>query len=234
MRDSVPSDTAVDFVDDVSVFDACYWPFRRVADLISGKLYQSYMKRYGLQGADSVFEARRCDAASFTLPNGRTLWVDHEWSVNAGSDLPHLDERRLLAEDAATLYDKCKEIKSSPGYNEAAERDRLIRQLSAFRDTACVLPPVFATIDTRFGGDIHAYVDALFSTAIATDKKAMRNYLRNPTLHKMCNDLGFQFVVSKMMYRVWRREGCPGGVRALQEDPLFLITKLRAEVELPH
>ena len=53
-------------------------------------------------------------------------------------------------------------------FDVEAESARLAARLSAFRDTAKVLPPIFATIMTEFDGDIRRYTDHLFGHSAVT------------------------------------------------------------------
>ena len=98
---------------------------------------------------------------------------------------------------------------ASSRYDEAAEKAKLVRQLTAFRDTATALPYLYATIDREYGGDIPAYVDALFENSAITNPKRMKRLVRKVTKRRLKNDMGFQFVVSKYVYRLWLDQGRP-------------------------
>ena len=67
-------------------------------------------------------------------------------------------------------------------FNVEAESARLAARLSAFRDTAKVLPPIFATIMTEFDGDIRRYTDHLFGHSAVTSRRAFRKLLRRQQL----------------------------------------------------
>ncbi len=77
------------------------------------------------------------------------------------------------------------------------------------RDTASVLPSVYTVIDGQYKGNVRSYVDALFSKSVMTNKKALKRFLLRPTRRQMQRDMGFQFVVSKLMYRAWEVQGRP-------------------------
>ena len=109
---------------------------------------------------------------------------------------------------------------SSGRYDEAAEKAKLIRQLTAFRDTATALPYLYATIDRDYGGDIPAYVDALFENSAITNPKRMKRLVRKVTKRRLKNDMGFQFVVSKYVYRLWLDQGRP---KAAQGDGIYVF-----------
>ena len=50
------------------------------------------------------------------------------------------------------------ELFASGRYDEAAEKAKLVRQLTAFRDTATALPYLYATIDREYGGNTATYL----------------------------------------------------------------------------
>ena len=109
---------------------------------------------------------------------------------------------------------------ASSRYDEAAEKAKLVRQLTAFRDTATALPYLYATIDREYGGDISAYVDALFENSAITNPKRMKRLVRKVTKRRLKNDMGFQFVVSKYVYRLWLEQGRP---KAAQGDGIYVF-----------
>ena len=109
---------------------------------------------------------------------------------------------------------------ASGRYDEAAEKAKLVRQLTAFRDTATALPYLYATIDREYGGDIPAYVDALFENSAITNPKRMKRLVRKVTKRRLKNDMGFQFVVSKYVYRLWLDQGRP---KAAQGDGIYVF-----------
>ena len=109
---------------------------------------------------------------------------------------------------------------ASGRYDEAAEKAKLVRQLTAFRDTATALPYLYATINREYGGDINAYVDALFENSAITNPKRMKRLVRKVTKRRLKNDMGFQFVVSKYVYRLWLDQGRP---KAAQGDGIYVF-----------
>ena len=109
---------------------------------------------------------------------------------------------------------------ASGRYDEAAEKAKLVRQLTAFRDTATALPYLYATIDREYGGNIPAYVDALFENSAITNPKRMKRLVRKVTKRRLKNDMGFQFVVSKYVYRLWLDQGRP---KAAQGDGIYVF-----------
>lgn len=109
-------------------------------------------------------------------------------------------------------------------FNVEAESARLAARLSAFRDTAKVLPPIFATIMTEFDGDIRRYTDHLFGHSAVTSRRAFRKLLRRPTMRRMARDPGFQFVVSKLVYQTWEQQGRPMPSGELGNQPFILTT----------
>ncbi len=169
-----------DFVHDVSVFDACYPVFRTIA-----ACYVSL---------DSIMT----DAPVRWAQHGDLPPSDHDFYYN-------FKYVRLVARRLQARYHSLQ----AAGDDEAFEKERLCRQLSAFRDTASVLPSVYTVIDGQYKGNVRSYVDALFSKSVMTNKKALKRFLLRPTRRQMQRDMGFQFVVSKLMYRAWEAQGRP-------------------------
>ena len=85
----------------------------------------------------------------------------------------------------------------------------MVRELEAFGDTASTLPTIYALIATKYGGDVRAYVDDLFGRSVMTSRRRMKRFMRSPIAKRMREDMGFQFVVSKLMYRLWEAQGRP-------------------------
>lgn len=52
-------------------------------------------------------------------------------------------------------------------------------------------------------------MDALFRRSALTNKRRMKRLTRSPSVRKMQRDMGFQFVVARLMYRLWEARGCP-------------------------
>ncbi len=108
-----------------------------------------------------------------------------------------------------------------------AEKEKWVRALEAYGDTAAVLPTIYAQIVTEYGGDVRAYVDELFRSSVVTNKRRLRRFMRRPTVRDMQTDMGFQFAVSKLMFRLWEQQGRPA-------DPVVDGTRLvvtRAELQ---
>ncbi len=89
------------------------------------------------------------------------------------------------------------------------KKAELVKRLETFGDTAEVLPTVYATIRTKFDGHVADYVDYLYRRSILTGRRAMRRFLLNPSEGRMKKDPGFQFAVSKLMFRLWEQQGRP-------------------------
>ena len=179
-----------DFVHDECVFDSLYVSFV--------DMYESLKHmRYGASNLSSYGS----HSAGWVPPAGG--------SYRIGSP------RR-----ARQLQGLQQQLFSSSRYDEAAEKAKLVRQLTAFRDTATALPYLYATIDREYGGDIPAYVDALFENSAITNPKRMKRLVRKVTKRRLKNDMGFQFVVSKYVYRLWLDQGRP---KAAQGDGIYVF-----------
>lgn len=175
----------VRFVDDVSLFDAVYPAFR--------KLYVRFA-RY-----EASYDTRFDSHLTPDFPSrGRVEPYDRTERERAVC----LRYARELAAVRDSLF-------AQPGFDLDAEKTRLVRQLETFGDTASALPTVYAQIATDYGGDVRAYVDDLFAHSVMTDERRMRRFVRHPTYRKMQADMGFQLVVSKLLYRHWEAQGRP-------------------------
>lgn len=181
-HEPVAADT-VRFVDDVSLFDVCYPVYRRTADLL-------------LTGS------------SYNPQDGWLRDVDHP----DDSTFVRVGMRRYLFDARREVYAVClafHRLQTDTAYDEAAEKARLVRQLETFRDTAAVLPTLYGQIEAEYGGDAVRYVEALFAHSAVTDRKTMRRVCGKPSVERMQADMGFQFVVSKLLYRQWEAQGRP-------------------------
>lgn len=192
----------VDFVHDESVFDMCYPVYRRVTELLeTGHI----LPTTGNVAEDSIRRGLRLFSGNtHARIDGWLRDVDdstHETFVKG------LSQRNYYARDL--IYSVCLRyhtLQADTNYNEAVEKARLVKQIEAFRDTAVVLPSIYVQIDNEFGGSVPRYVDALFSNSALTDRVTMRRVCGKPTVERMQRDMGFQFVVSKLMYRAWEKQ----------------------------
>ena len=187
---TVPPQTVGDFIHEKCIFDSCYTFITRLNERID-------RTRYG-----ATFMAH-------------TVWMNPS-AVYFGKR----DNVRTLQRVAREFQDYQQGILSSGRYDEAAEKAKLVRQLTAFRDTATALPYLYATIDREYGGDINAYVDALFENSAITNPKRMKRLVRKVTKRRLKNDMGFQFVVSKYVYRLWLEQGRP---KTAQGDGIYVF-----------
>ena len=187
------SQTEPDFVHDKCVFDSCYAHYLGMGlciEHISFGSASESTKNVGFSGL--VGSSTGGAPASVNAPRRRALKFQKV-------------QQQLF---------------SSGRYDEASEKAKLVRQLTAFRDTATALPYLYATIDREYGGDIPAYVDALFENSAITNPKRMKRLVRKVTKRRLKNDLGFQFVVSKYVYRLWLEQGRP---KAAQGDGIYVF-----------
>ena len=179
-----------DFIHEKCIFDSCYTFFVRLNNRIG-------LTRYG-----ATFMAH-------------TVWMNPSAVYFGQRD--NVSTLQRIAREFQTYQQS---VLSSGRYDETAEKARLVRQLTAFRDTATALPYLYATIDREYGGDIPAYVDALFENSAITNPKRMKRLVRKVTKRRLKNDMGFQFVVSKYVYRLWLDQGRP---KAAQGDGIYVF-----------
>ena len=97
----------------------------------------------------------------------------------------------------------------SGGFDEAAEKRKIIEGLRTFGDTAAYVPVVYATIHTTYGGDVSRYVDDLFERSAMTNRRRMMRVTRWPRKRRMQGDMGFQLSLSKQLYMAWEAMGRP-------------------------
>lgn len=110
----------------------------------------------------------------------------------------------------AILLPVIEAVHARPGFSVKAEKERLASRLEAFADTATVaLPTVYGLIASKYHGDVRAYVDDLFDHSVMTSKRQLKRFMRSPYVRQMEKDMGFQFAVSKLLYRLWVEQGCP-------------------------
>ena len=187
-----------DVVHDECVFDSLYPAFRDIDSLF--RLRKKVVRTYS---AEAVGYLRRDETPTSTFQ----------------AECAYLARQRVHRLEPFVV---------GKGY---APRDSLKTQLGvqlrAFGDTAVVLPTIYALIATKYGGDVRAYVDDLFDRSVMTNKRRMRRFARRPTVKRMREDMGFQFVVSKLMYRLWETRGRPAQPAA---DGTRLVI-LRSELE---
>jgi len=87
--------------------------------------------------------------------------------------------------DEATLYFK--------DYNVATDKKSFISLYQMYKKNVGkeFHPTLFADIDNNYGGSFEAYADELYSKSIFTDEKRYADFLKNPTLEVLQNDLGY-------------------------------------------
>ncbi len=180
LSQSGPRETAVDFVHAESVFDTTYPTFRCI---------------------DSLFALRKKVVREYPSPNHDYLYRDGPFSSTFQARVAYL--ARGYAGDLTSIT-----ADMTPSVRDSL-RTQLACQMMAFADTAEVLPTVYAQVAVEYGGDVRAYVDALFDGSVMTNRRRMRRLSRHPTAKRMRDDMGFQFAVSKLMFRLWEQQGCP-------------------------
>ena len=172
-----------DFVHADCVFDACYPVFRQLYDR-----FANYEARF-----DSRFDSH----------------LSPDFPSRGNYETMLRPEREVCLRYAKQLAAVRDSLYAEPGFGLDKEREMLEREILTFGDTATALPTVYVLIATKYGGDVRAYVNDLFDGSVMTNAKQMKRFARHPTKKRMREDMGFQFVVSKLMYRLWEAQGRP-------------------------
>lgn len=212
--DGVESRAGVDFVHTPSVFDTCYSAFRRVSQVYR---HYSHLGAAVLKDRSLSDKVNRILGAGSRAPQYESMFIGGEGDVLQDLYLirfgrpwerpdDYKDSIRSRLEGLKSYADS---LRRCGMFDLDADKARLVAQLTAFRDTATVLPPVFVTIEVDFDGDVQRYADHLYGHSAVTNSRALRKLLRRPTMRRMAKDPGFQFVVSKLMYRLWEQQGRP-------------------------
>ena len=212
-----------DFVHDVSAFDICYPVFRAIAT--GNSHYVDFLNGRGTPYGEQFMHVGEGW-------HGPSYAMALDWWEQAAANVNNADNRNnpyLRTKERCVKFLRIfrETMLRDTAYDEAAEKLRLVRQMETFRDTAHVLPTIFGTIKADYDGDVGKYVDALYRRSVLTGNGAMRRFRLNPSVGRMQRDMGFQFVVSKLMYRLWEAQGRPsqpaaGGTR---------LVVLRSELE---
>ena len=197
-----------DFVHEKCVFDTLYPVFMRMyptVSILNGKTATGREDEDWLRSTFGFVHMtpswHHGDVPSIEHRSGRMYFSEE--AAPFGSVGPTVDSlgtriRRAVKSQRAQTSVPLKEMKNT-----------MVSQLEAFADTATVLPTVYALIATKYGGDVRAYVDDLFDRSVMTSRRRLRRFARYPNVDWMQRDMGFQFVVSKLMYRLWEAQGRP-------------------------
>ena len=195
-----------DFVHGECVFDTLYPVFMRMyptVSILNGKTATGREDEDWLRSTFGFVHMtpswHHGDVPSIEHRGGRMYFSEE--AAPFGSVGPTVDSlgtriRRAVKWQRAQTNVSLKEMKNT-----------MVSQLEAFADTATVLPTVYALIATKYGGDVRAYVDDLFDRSVMTSRRRLRRFARYPNVDWMQRDMGFQFVVSKLMYRLWEAQG---------------------------
>ena len=122
---------------------------------------------------------------------------------------------------------------NSAEWDESLDKDVQATLIDNFRQyaTAAGLPEFYQTIDRKFGGDSHKYVDWLYATSVFM-KNGKRFTLSDKALK---NDPGYQY--GKQLYAMLKeyRKGFDEVRDDIDEQERYLCdAKIRMEQELPH
>ena len=212
-----PPGTPPDFVHGACVFDTLYPTYRYLYEVIN---------RIEQEGPT---EAQRRWSSPYLFSIELDWFINHT-TVDTWGGFPYSgdwDVDRARDTVRSVMRRVCERQLDDPEFSLAAEKERLARQLSAYGDTATVLPLVYATIRAEYDGDVARYVDDLFERSMATNRERMHRFVVNPAVKRMYLDPGFQFAVSKLMFRLWEQQGRPAN---LAPDGTRLVI-LRSELD---
>ncbi len=96
-------------------------------------------------------------------------------------------------------------------FDMKAEKARLVENLRKFDAASDNKPIFFATIYSKYKGDIEKYVDDLYSKSIMGNPWRMTRFCRWPSAKKLQKDLSVQFAIGLALYDLWikqNREEC--------------------------
>ncbi len=199
---------------DGTPFDTLYAVFRRLSATFRGldETRQPNSSQTGKRGFG--FAAKDDRGIGRIITDGWTLDFGQNPRKYHRSWTPYdrydeFDERRRRDSVEAILVPVVETVTGRPGYSGRAEKERMVRQLETFGDTASAFPVVYGLIATQYSGDVRAYVDALFDGSVMTSRKRLKRLVRSPILKRLHDDMGFQFAVSKLMFRLWVQQGRP-------------------------
>ena len=190
IQDGLPESTVTvygkGFVASDCVFDSCFVPFMSASRLILR------------EGNSAVLMQEK------HIDVGREL----RYGLQAlPSETPGI---RLQADSTLKRLRRVqRDLYVSGGFDEAAEKRKIIEGLRTFGDTAAYVPVVYATIHTTYGGDVARYVDDLFERSAMTNRRRMMRVTRWPRKRRMQGDMGFQLSLSKQLYMAWEAMGRP-------------------------
>ena len=205
-----------------SVFDTLYPVFRQLFGTFDGmqahqanKVNRSRDRHFGYVTGPRIYSSSPRAMSSSTYYQGWTSTSDPGFVLDINRELSifqmyseEIERASRICVDTI-LLPALEAVTGREGYSAETEKARMVRELEAFGDTALTLPTVYALIATKYGGDVRAYVDDLFGRSVMTSRRRLRRFVRSPITKRMREDMGFQFVVSKLMYRLWEAQGRP-------------------------
>ena len=122
---------------------------------------------------------------------------------------------------------------NSNEWDEALDQDVMAALIDNYRQyvPADSLPPFYQTIEQRFGGDAHRYVEWLYNNSVLM-KSGTRIKLRTK---KLQDDPGYQYGLQLQNIRTALLQNYRQGYNAINEQERYLCdAKVRMEQELPH
>ncbi len=122
---------------------------------------------------------------------------------------------------------------NSDTWDESLDRDVMATLLDNYRQYVKPgeLPEFYQTIDQRFGGDAHKYVDWLYTTSVLM-KSGTKIYLNSKQLK---NDPGYQYGLQvKKLSKALSAEYNKSGDTIYTQEKYLCDAKVRMEQDLPH
>ncbi len=101
------------------------------------------------------------------------------------------------------------------GKDIKTEKARLVENLQEFDAVSSNKPIFFATIYSKYKGNIKKYVDALYSKSIMGNSYRLTDFLSEPTAKKLQKDLSVQFAIGLALYDLWIKRGRAGNTEEM-------------------
>lgn len=99
-----------------------------------------------------------------------------------------------------------------------ADKELLVRQLTAFDSLSQNKPLFYSTIYGKFGGNIKAYVDDLYKRSILTNRYRLNTFIFWPSAEKLERDPGVQLILGLALYELWLKRGGEAAAAETQDS----------------
>ncbi len=126
-----------------------------------------------------------------------------DWRLGSGNNWK-MDNAKFPDSLRLNLYYDAKFYLES--IDRKKEKARLVENLRMFDAVSTNKPMFFATIYSKYKGDIEKYVDDLYSKSIMGSKWRMTRFCRWPSAEKLQKDLSVQFAIGLALYDLWIKQ----------------------------